>query len=354
MKTSDRSVSLIMEEAAEWVLKWEQDSRQVDAREFSNWLARSPEHLREFLIGVGVHRNIRTLGAQQRAALANQDIGPTNRPHSLRVPLSGWWREARLGWGGTAAVIAAAAVLVLGIFLVPIAKRYQPLVAFTGEVRRFNLADGSLIHLKGWSRAYADVRGADRKVELAHGEAFFDVEHDAVHPFTVNVANATVRAVGTQFDVNLVAALLTVTVKAGSVELQPACGALPAVTLAAGQQAIVARDRCELTRPVLAPGELDRQLAWSHPVFKFENTRLYAAVEQLNRYNRRHLLIRDPSIGPVLYSGPVDSADIDDFVKTLRHLGVRSILQPGARGGAGDIILVGAQCPWDGVRCTNE
>ena len=81
----------------------------------------------------------------------------------------------------------------------------------------FNLADGSLVHRKGWSRAYADLRGPDRKVELTHGEAFFDVEHDAVHPFTVTVANATVRAVGTQFDVNLVAALLTVTVKAGSV-----------------------------------------------------------------------------------------------------------------------------------------
>ena len=343
METGDRNVSLIMEEAAEWVLKWERGSRHVDEREFSDWLTRSPEHLREFILGAGIHRHIRALGAQRRARLANQATGHPFLQRSLRL--------TRSRWGVAAAVIAAAVLLVT---LLQVTKRNQPLLALTTQVRRFNLSDGSLVHLKGGSRAYADVRGADRKVELAAGEAFFDVEHDALHPFTVTVANATVRAVGTQFDVNLMSAMLAVTVKTGSVELQPACGALRPVTLAAGQQALVARERCELTRPVLAPGELARQLAWSHEALQFDRTSLRGAVEQLNRYNRRQLLIRDPAIAPVLYTGDVDSADIDGFVMTLRHLGVRASVPTGADGAAGDIVLVGAHCPRAGVRCTNE
>jgi transmembrane sensor len=343
METSDRNVSLIMEEAAAWVLKWEKGGRHVDAQEFSDWLARSPEHLQEFLLGVDVHRHIRALGAQ-RAASGQRAVARPLLQQGLRV--------LRSGWGVAAALIAV--LMLLGVGFQQFVHRYQPLLALTGEVRRFNLSDGSLVQLKGWSRAYAQLQGAERKVALAHGEAFFDVEHNGGQPFTVTAANAIVRAVGTQFDVNLTASMLTVTVKSGRVEVQQECDAARSVTLEAGQQAIVAGDRCELTRPLLSAAELGRRLAWAHKVFEFERTTLASAVAQLNRYNRRQLVIRDRAIGAVLYSGGVDSADIDSFVKTLRHLGISPVAPALPGGAAGDIVLVRSQCLHEGVRCTNE
>jgi len=48
MEMSDSEISLIREEAAEWVLKWRKGRKHVDQREFSDWLARSPTHYIEF------------------------------------------------------------------------------------------------------------------------------------------------------------------------------------------------------------------------------------------------------------------------------------------------------------------
>jgi transmembrane sensor len=70
-----------------------------------------------------------------------------------------------------------------------------------GEQRSVRLADGSVVRLNGGTRLDVRLARDSRTVQLARGEAFFDVAHQPARPFTV-VADATsTRVLGTAFDV---------------------------------------------------------------------------------------------------------------------------------------------------------
>src|SRR3546814_13704016 len=67
------------------------------------------------------------------------------------------------------------------------------LVTAIGEQRSATLADGSTVILS--SGTALDVRFANgvRRATLARGEAFFEIRHDAAHPFTVDAGDCAVR-----------------------------------------------------------------------------------------------------------------------------------------------------------------
>jgi transmembrane sensor len=358
MQTSNRDVAEIAEQAAEFVLRLEGTEEGVQ-QELSDWLARSPRHLKEFMLSIAIHQQIRKMGAEFQAKtqrhLPESGVGQmeTRSRYSLRRPVT--------------ASIAAAVVLVVGALL-GLYLYYQPLLAFWGPPRSHRLSDGSLVLLKAGSAAYPDFSGTERNVRLWHGEAFFDVEHDVMHPFTVSAGSAIVRAVGTTFDVLMLSSKTTVTVRTGRVELQRHCGSPgpsnaasgsgrnddKTMTLEAGEQASVSRDGCIHTGPRLDPRELERQLAWSHEKFDFMREPLSKAVNQLNRYNRRQLLIRDPLIQDVPCSGRFDSRDLDSFIKALQPLGIRPAPQQAGGRQSSDVALIGPNCQWNGVRCNNR
>jgi transmembrane sensor len=360
MQTSNRNGPEIAEQAAEFVLRLEGAEEGVE-RELSDWLARSPQHLKELMLSIAIHQQIRKMGAEFQAK-TRQDS--TERlPGKMPAP-------GRLSFSRPVVVCVAAAVVLVVCVLFALYQYYEPLLAFGGNPRSYRLSDGSLVRLKGGSAAYTDFHGNARSVGLLRGEAFFDVEHDVIHPFTVIAGSTIVRAVGTAFDVHLMSSKTTVTVKTGRIELQRHCESPPdaaavsvradhstmAVTMAleAGEQASVSRDGCVRAQPRLDPGALDQQLAWSHQKFDFMRKPLSSAVNQLNRYNRRQLLIRDPAIRDVPFSGGFDSRDIDSFIKALQPLGIKPVPQQAQGAEAGDIGLIGPNCQWNGVRCSNR
>jgi transmembrane sensor len=354
MQTSNRDSPEIAEQAAEFVLRLEGEESGVQ-RELADWLARSPRHLKEFMLSIAIHQQIRKMGAEFQAKTrqaATQSDGSKRKT------------AGRLSCRRSVGAVTAAVVLVAGA-LFALFEYYQPLLVLWGDPRSYRLIDGSLVQLKGGSAAYTDFHGTGRNFGLLHGEAFFDVEHDVIHPFTVSAGSAIVRAVGTAFNIQVMSSKTTVTVRTGRVELERHCGppagaaagsmaaAHGTVTLEAGEQATVSRDGCVHARPALNPTELDRQLAWSHRKFDFIREPLSRTVNQLNRYNRRQLLIRDPAVRDVPFSGGFDSRDIDSFIKALQPLGIKPVPQQGG-GGSGDIALIGPQCQWNGVHCNNR
>jgi transmembrane sensor len=341
MQTSNRDVPEIAAQAAQFVLRLEGAEEGVQ-RELSDWLARSPRHLQEFMLSIAIHQQIRKMGAEFQAktrhARAQSASGRVRTPGRFAIrPLA-------------ASVAAAVVVLVAGALFV-VYDYYQPLLVLWGDPRSYRLRDGSLVQLKGGSAAYTDFHGNGRNFGLLHGEAFFDVEHGVIHPFTVSAGSAIVRAVGTAFDVHV--ELERHCESPRDAAAGPTGTADETVTLEAGEQTSVSRDGCVRARPRLDPAELDRQLAWSHEKFDFIREPLSSAVNQLNRYNRRQLLIRDPAIRNVLFSGGFDSRDIDSFIKALQPLGIKAVPQRSGRQ-PGDLVLIGPHCQWNGVRCNNR
>lgn len=69
--------------------------------------------------------------------------------------------------------------------------------------KTLTLPDGSQVVLrKGATLSYPETfSGNQREVSLT-GEAYFDVQHDAVHPFRIQTSRATLEVLGTSFTIN--------------------------------------------------------------------------------------------------------------------------------------------------------
>jgi len=122
-------------------------------------------------------------------------------------------------------------------------------------------------------------------VKLLAGEALFEVAHDAKRPFDVTTGDTTVRAVGTQFDVDRRAASTTVTVVEGQVAVLTAPdgtlgGKQTTLPLSAGEQLTLA------PRSVRQPVRTDvaTAIAWTQRKLIFEHRQLGEVAAEFNRY----------------------------------------------------------------------
>ena len=73
-------------------------------------------------------------------------------------------------------------------------------VARTGELKRVELPDGSVVTLNTNSQILVDVNDEVRRVMLDRGEAYFEIVSDPMRPFTVELAERSVTVLGTEFN----------------------------------------------------------------------------------------------------------------------------------------------------------
>ena len=92
----------------------------------------------------------------------------------------------------------------------------------TAEMRRIALADGSWVMLAPDSAITVSLVEDKRVVTLLRGEAFFDVQRDPAHPFTVVAGDSSVRVLGTAFNVRRLQSGAEVAVAQGAVQVSRA------------------------------------------------------------------------------------------------------------------------------------
>ncbi|MET4076234.1 FecR domain-containing protein [Hymenobacter sp. UYCo722] len=126
--------------------------------------------------------------------------------------------------------------------------------------RRVALPDGSFVTLApGATLRYQRVKATGRRIAYLRGEAFFDVFHDAQHPFSVLTDQVVSTVLGTSFRVRAVAGQpdVQVQVRTGAVRVSPRAGAAGAGPVAAiivrpNQQAVYSPVRRQLWRELVA------------------------------------------------------------------------------------------------------
>jgi len=100
---------------------------------------------------------------------------------------------------------------------------YQIITAPKGEMQQIVLPDSTIVHLNAASTLKFPVafNGKTRELFLLEGEAFFEVKHDAKHPFLVHTANVTTQVLGTSFNIKFYRSLpeIQVFVNSGKVEV---------------------------------------------------------------------------------------------------------------------------------------
>lgn len=233
-----------------------------------------------------------------------------------------------------------------------------------GEQRTIALVDGSSVELN--ARTKIKVRYSDqrRTIELLQGQALFRVAKDPNRPFIVDSNGTHVRAVGTQFDVYRKVDGTLVTVVEGRVAVIPASSEFlshseephlpttraPSAPLTPFRSAHAPNENIEtlphslsaLEERVAKPGEvsfgageqiligqaapaalkvanIEAATAWTQQRLIFNFTPLTDVAEEFNRYNRRPLVIDDPSLGTFNVSGSFSSTDPTLLLRFLRE-----------------------------------
>lgn len=121
-------------------------------------------------------------------------------------------RRRRLAWIYGSITAAASIALLLffnGFFqsdpvspAAPIAREVSEVSTRLGSKSRIQLPDGSTVWINsGSTLTYDKSFGKEVREVTLSGEAFFDVAHDAEHPFIIHASAIDIRVLGTAFNV---------------------------------------------------------------------------------------------------------------------------------------------------------
>ncbi|MCW4461042.1 FecR domain-containing protein [Sphingomonas sp. BT-65] len=196
----------IEEAARAWAIRVD-DAGFADWDGFTAWLEASPAHLTAYETALAQ--------VEHAAALLAAAPKPAWQPgdgSEVRAP--------RRRWFPAAAAIAAAVAAVASWGLIDRGSPAEQIATAPGERRAIELADGSRIILNGGTRVTLD-RDTPRHVELAQGEALFEVKHDERNPFVVVTGETRLLDAGTVFNVVADGGALDVEVAEGAVIYQP-------------------------------------------------------------------------------------------------------------------------------------
>lgn len=245
------------------------------------------------------------------------------------VPPPGQWKvspfvtqqatpgKTRRGWIKPAAIAAGIVMFVAGgFFWLNTSFNGDRYATPVGGIASLPMADGSKITLNTDSEIRVALDDSERLIELKQGEAFFEVARDPNRPFVVNVGRRRVVAVGTQFSVRRQGEEIRVVVTEGLVRLENKGGdSAEAPQLAVGAVAHVRPDKVLIESKTIP--EAEDTLSWRTGYLVFHEHSLGEAVAEFNRYNTQHIVIADPSVATIRFSGKFRAANLDAFVRIM-------------------------------------
>jgi len=162
---------------------------------------------------------------------------------------------------------------------------YNTILTPRGGQYQLTLADGTKVWLNSASSLRYPVvfQGLSREVEVT-GEAYFEVEKNAKHPFRVNVKVANrnpevVEVLGTHFNVNAYVdeSNLSTTLFEGSVEVHHSTGI---TRIKPGQQL---QSGIGIAK-VINNADLKEVIAWREGIFHFEDADIKSIMRQIARW----------------------------------------------------------------------
>jgi transmembrane sensor len=192
VRPTSRESDRVETQAIEWLAKLRRPKVSSEEHaEFAIWLSASPVHKQIF-----------------DELLEVWDLSGEIQSRSTKTQSATDWR-----WFATAATLLVA----LSIWtFTPRAERYETV---TGEQLAVVLDDGSHLLLNTQTTLQVELQEHLRHVNLLDGEVFFSVAKDATRPFEISTGTATIRVVGTSFNVRNIEGALRVEVLEGIVQV---------------------------------------------------------------------------------------------------------------------------------------
>lgn len=361
-RTTDTARSYFEEAAHWWTLLHGEGGSAADRREFLAWAARSPERIAAYLemerlMAALRSRNVRWPDIPPEALIREARAAPPEA-----VPLPGATRGAdvvanepdvaaieamkrrldrkrltvrlarryALAGVAVAAAVVAAVIAVSSFLRVPVQYQTQ-----RGEERSILLADGSRVTLNSASAVEVQLGKSFRVVRLLRGEALFEVSHDAARPFDVHAGGAVLRAIGTEFNVDINGVRTAVTVLEGRVAVMrtgdaarepapmatspgPTLERFPAprgaLILSAAERVVITSAGTGTPQQV---SDLDAVTSWTRGELVFEHRPLKEIVADFDRYGGRRIVIESARLEAQDVTGVIQLNDPDSLLSFL-------------------------------------
>jgi transmembrane sensor len=301
------STKAIKDQAADWLERSDRPTWSAsDQAELTAWVSESPANQLAYW---------RVKGAWERAQRLRAVRPSENDRARLNASKSAWTMAAR-----TAAVLIAIIVLGAGIALLRFDSHGQIFSTDMGGHKIVALADGSRVELNTATVLRVDIGADHRFVSIDKGEAYFDIAHDARHPFIVSADNRRITVLGTKFVVRKDTERLKVSLLEGRVwfDENDRSEQARSFLLTPGDEVVATAGSLSLQRKPLQ--QLQSQLGWRSGVLVFKYTALADAVAELNRYNRQKLVIADPAVARLTIVGTFPINNVGMFVRANREL----------------------------------
>ena len=332
-------------QAREWfMLRGERALSESERQAFDVWIA-APEHRQSY-------RQLE----QICSGLAQLVAGPKGEALRQLNGVAGLLDSCRQRWAQLCADVklpapqlgfALASVLALGVWLAvpaqgPQLRSYMTQVA---ETRVLLLEDGSEVTLGAGTEITSSFSEGRRDVTLLQGQAFFVVSKDPERPFYVNTASASIRVVGTRFDVRRNLDQVKVSVEEGIVDVvhrataagysrdlsQPredAGAAVKPVRLLAGQQLRLDQQAASAVLDV----DQNELASWREGKLIYHNARLSEVVADANRYRQGSIILSADHLDDLRVTASFRVDQVDTMVSMLEQsLPVRVFYEPNGR-----------------------
>jgi len=309
-----------LQAASDWLQRLDEpELPEEDLQAWLKWHGESDQNRQAFEEMQLLYRRLRDLPAEYRRELRQ------------RIPISPTRRSQ--GWQGLWA-LAAALVLVIGgaggtwWWQQGATGALVVYAAPHDQHRAVKLADGSTLVLAQDAIASVQYTRARRSLNIERGQAYFEVTHNPSRPFVVQAGAVRVTAVGTSFNVARADDQIAVTVTDGVVDVvrlpvvddkSPVQSSSPAAAIehqrvAMGQRIVfgIASSDSQQWKEAAA--------AWRNGQIQFVNAPLREVVQAINRYALNPVVIDDPRVADLTFSGTVFRDHVDEWAAALSKI----------------------------------
>ncbi|MGC4025523.1 MAG: FecR family protein [Mesorhizobium sp.] len=265
----------ISDEAITWIVRLH--SGEADLKEFQqfrSWRSQSPDHEAAASEAEKLWANASELHRDPVTGLI--------RPGQRRQGVS---RRALLGCAGLVAAGGLSTAWLTGAGR----KWGADYATGTGQTRLVRLADGSSLTLNARSAVNVEISSTARHIVLLEGQAFFQVASDPARPFSVQVHDVSVIALGTAFDIDMNIPLdkVAITVTRHSVQVESGVGG--PIVLGEGERVVLSQGG--------ESGPIENQdgssaIAWLNGTYVAEGKPLDEVIAALRPYYEGWIVVR--------------------------------------------------------------
>jgi transmembrane sensor len=293
--------------AAQWFERrnfWKWD--EGDEAAFVEWLNESLAHRAAYVRVEAAWKRTERLSALRAATHAQTQTGSRSR--------------FRLLFLRAASAVVAVGVLGTGLVWMRSGPADQVYTTAVGGRETLTLADGSKIELNTDTVLRAKITALDRNIWLDKGEAYFQVKHDAIHPFVVFAGNHRVTDIGTGFLIRKDETKVEVALVEGRAQLDAldSQAHAPSIQMMPGDVVVASGNHTEIEKKPVA--DLSNILSWRRGLLVFKHTTLADAAVEFNRYNSKKLVIADMAAARLQIGGTFQSDNIGDFAEVAREV----------------------------------